>query len=278
VLLKAHPYTQEQLLRETFGLWNGSKYYEWNAHAADATARQGGRLRVQHDYARDTALQGWTERRLRVATGRAHSRRAAGAGQRQSLVEQVVVGGSSSIRIPDKPIHCRLAAFGASIGERRLRPMKQRLSSPIAWPFAERSRRLNVRASGRANGAPWPTLADTADPPRTSAKDQKNNQRTREKRRVVMSCGRGAACSWLASCSDPRTDAGRLDAGSRDRPRSRAAHDRATHVDRTHTQVRAQVLMRPPGGKVCVGRSTAHASLRTRKRATTVQPTHSLPQ
>ena len=82
-------------------------------------------------------------------------------------------GGSSSIRIPDKPINCRLAAFGASIGERRLRPIKQRLSSPIAWPFAERSRRLNVRASGRANGAPWPTLADTADPPRTSAKDQK---------------------------------------------------------------------------------------------------------
>ncbi|MEM5426506.1 hypothetical protein [Paraburkholderia ferrariae] len=30
VLLKAHPYTQEQLSRETFGLWNGSKYYEWN--------------------------------------------------------------------------------------------------------------------------------------------------------------------------------------------------------------------------------------------------------
>lgn len=30
LLLKAHPYTQDQLLRETFGLWNGSKYYEWN--------------------------------------------------------------------------------------------------------------------------------------------------------------------------------------------------------------------------------------------------------
>lgn len=31
ILLKAHPYTDDQLLRETTGLWNGSKYYEWNA-------------------------------------------------------------------------------------------------------------------------------------------------------------------------------------------------------------------------------------------------------
>ncbi|CAE6934673.1 hypothetical protein [Paraburkholderia domus] len=29
-LLAAHPYTDDQLLRETSGLWNGSKYYEWN--------------------------------------------------------------------------------------------------------------------------------------------------------------------------------------------------------------------------------------------------------
>ncbi|WP_118181429.1 hypothetical protein [Paraburkholderia phosphatilytica] len=29
-LLKAHPYTSDQLSMETYGLWNGSRYYQWN--------------------------------------------------------------------------------------------------------------------------------------------------------------------------------------------------------------------------------------------------------